>query len=59
MGQRNAYRILVEKYEYLVKRPLASPKRISEDNIKKDINEIGCDDLRCIEQYQYHVELLC
>ena len=38
---RNAYRVLVGKLEG--KRPLGSPRRRWEDNIKMDLRELGCD----------------
>jgi hypothetical protein len=42
MGEtRNAYRILVGKPEG--KRPLGRPRRRWVDNIKTDLEEIGCD----------------
>ena len=37
---RNAYRVLVGKPEG--KRPLGRPRRRCEDNIKMDLNEMGC-----------------
>ena len=40
-GSRNAYRVLVERS--VGKRPLGKPKRRWEDNIKMDLNEVGCD----------------
>ena len=45
MGQgRGVYRVLVEKPEG--KRPLGRPRRRWEDNIKKDLQEVGggCED---------------
>ena len=38
---RNAYRVLVGKPER--KKPLGSPRRRWEDNIKMDLREVGCD----------------
>ena len=38
---RNSYRVLVGKPEG--KRPLGSPGRRCEDNIKMDLREVGCD----------------
>jgi hypothetical protein len=40
---RGAYRILVWKYEG--KRSLGKPKRIWEDNIKMDFQEVGCESM--------------
>ena len=37
----NAYRVFVGKPES--KRPLGRPRRRWEDNIKKDLMEVGCD----------------
>jgi hypothetical protein len=37
---RGVYRVLVRKPEG--KRPLGSPKRTWEDNIKMDLKEVGC-----------------
>jgi hypothetical protein len=39
MGEKNAYRILVEKPEG--KRPLEGPRRRWIDNVKMDFREIG------------------
>jgi len=39
-SRRDAYRLLVGKLE--VKRKFGSPRRRWEDNIKMDIQEIGC-----------------
>jgi hypothetical protein len=39
---RGVYRILVRKPEG--KRPLGSPRRGWEDNIKMDLQEVGCGD---------------
>jgi len=38
--RRGVYRVLVGKLE--VKRPLGRPKRRWEDNIKMDLQEVGC-----------------
>ena len=38
---RNAYRVLVGNAES--KRPLWTPRRRWEDNIKLDLREVGCD----------------
>jgi hypothetical protein len=38
--RRGLYRVLVGKPEG--KRPLGRPRRIWEDNIKMDLNEVGC-----------------
>jgi len=41
MGERRSvYRILVQKLEG--NRPLGRPRRRWEDNIKKDLQEVGC-----------------
>jgi hypothetical protein len=41
MGERRgAYRVLVEKPEG--RRPLGRPRRRWDDNIKKDLREVGC-----------------
>ena len=41
MGEmRDVYRVLVGKPEG--KRPLGRPRRRWEDNIKKDLQEVGC-----------------
>jgi hypothetical protein len=37
---RGVYRVLVRKHE--VKRPLGRPRCRGEDNIKKDLQEVGC-----------------
>ena len=41
--RRGAYRILVGKPEG--NRPLGIPKRSWEDNIKMDLQEVGCEDM--------------
>ena len=44
MGERRGlYRVLVRKSEG--KRPLGRPKHIREDNIKMDIQEVGCAEI--------------
>jgi len=51
MGERRGvYRSLVGKPEG--KRPLGSPRRRWEDNIKMDLQEIGCGGLEWIELVQ-------
>jgi hypothetical protein len=48
MGERRGvYRVLVGKPEG--KRPLARPRRRWEDNIKMDLQEVGCGGLDWIE----------
>jgi hypothetical protein len=43
MGEgRGVYRVLVGKPEG--KRPLGRPKRRWEDNVRMDIQEVGCED---------------
>jgi len=44
------YRVLVGKPER--KRPLGRPKRRWEDNIKMDLQEVGCGFMDCIELAQ-------
>jgi len=44
--RRGAYRVLVWKPEG--KRPLGTPKRLWEDNIKMDLQEVGCGGMNCI-----------
>jgi hypothetical protein len=39
-GRRGAYRVLVGRPEG--RRPLVSPRRRWEDNIKMDLREVGC-----------------
>ena len=48
--RRNVYRILVENPEG--KRPLERPKRRWEDNIKMDLQEVGCGSMDWIELAQ-------
>jgi hypothetical protein len=51
MGEgRGVYRVLVGKPE--VKRPLGRPRRRWEDNIKADLQEVGCGDMDWIELAQ-------
>jgi hypothetical protein len=48
MGEgRGVYRILVGKPE--VKRPLGRPMRRWEDNVKMDLQEVGCGGMDWIE----------
>jgi len=51
MGERRgAYRVLVGKPER--KRPLGRPRHRWEDNIKLDLQEVGCGGMDCIELAQ-------
>ena len=51
MGEsRNVCRILLEKPEG--KRPLGRPRRRWEDNIKKDLQKVGCGGMDWIELAQ-------
>jgi len=51
MGEgRGVYRVLVWKPER--KRPLGSPGRRWEDNIKMELEEVGCGDMDWIELAQ-------
>ena len=51
MGERRAvYRVLVRKPEG--KRPLGSPRRRWEDNIKMDLQEVGCGGMDWIKLTQ-------
>jgi hypothetical protein len=55
MGERRAvYRVLVGKPEG--KRPLERPKRRWEDNIKMDLQKVGCGGLDWIELAQDRCE---
>jgi len=47
---RGVYRILVGKPE--VKRPLGKPRRRWEDNIKMDLQEVGCGGVDWFELVQ-------
>jgi hypothetical protein len=47
---RGVYRVLVEKPER--NRPLGRPRHIREDNIKMDLQEVGCADMDWIELAQ-------
>ena len=49
-GRRGVYRILVGKPEG--KRPLGRPRRRWEDNIKMDLQKLGCGDMDWIELAQ-------
>jgi hypothetical protein len=52
MGERRAvYRVLVGKPEG--NRPLGRPRPRWEDNIKMDLQEVGCGGMVCIELAQY------
>jgi len=48
--KRGVYRVLVGKSEG--KRPLGSPRRRWEDNIKMDLQEMGCEGMDWIELTQ-------
>ena len=51
MGERRiVYRVLVGKPEG--KRPLGRPRHRWEDNIKMDLQEVGCGGVDCIELAQ-------
>ena len=48
MGEwRGVYKVLVGKYER--KEPLGRPRRRWEDNIKMDLQEVGCGGMDWIE----------
>ena len=48
--RRDVYRVLVGKSEGT--RPLGRPRRRWEDNIKADVQEVGCRDMEWIELAQ-------
>ena len=48
--RRGLYRVLVEKHEG--KRLLGRPRRIWEDNIKMDLQEVGCGGMDWIDVAQ-------
>jgi hypothetical protein len=50
MGGRDVYRVSVGKHEG--KRPLGRPRRRREDNIKADLQEVGCGGTDWIELAQ-------
>jgi hypothetical protein len=50
VGRRDVYRVLVRKPEG--KRPLGRPRRRWEDNIKMDLQEMGCGVVEWIELAQ-------
>ena len=51
MGERRGiYRVWVEKFEE--KRPLGRPRQRWEDNIKMDLQEVGCGCMDWIQQAQ-------
>ena len=51
MGERRGvYRVLVGKLEG--KRPLGSPRRRWEDNMKVDLQEVGCEGIDWMELAQ-------
>jgi len=51
MGEdRGVYRVLVVKHEG--RRPLGRPRRRWEDNIKMDLQEVGCQGMDWIELAQ-------
>jgi len=49
-GSRGVYSVLVGKPEE--KRPLGRPRLIWENNIKMDLQEVGCGDMDGIDQSQ-------
>ena len=48
--KRDVYRVLVGKHE--AKRPFGRPSCRWEDNIKMDLQEVGCGSMDCIELAQ-------
>ena len=52
---KGVYRVLVEKPDE--KRPLGRPRRGWEDNIKTDLQDVGCGDMDWIEVAQNRVSL--
>jgi hypothetical protein len=50
MGEKRVYRVLVGIRER--KRPLGKPRRRWEDNIKMDLQEVGCGGMDWIELAQ-------
>jgi len=59
MGERRGvYRILIGKPEG--KRPIGRPRHRWEDNIKMNLQEVGCGDMYWIElaQYRYRWRVL-
>ena len=48
--RRGVHRVLVGKPEG--KRPLGRPRRSWEDNIKMDLQEVGCEGMNCIDVAQ-------
>ena len=50
VGEENLYRVSVGKPEG--NRPLGRPRRRWEDNIKMDLQEVGCDGMDWIELAQ-------
>jgi len=53
--RRGIYRVLVGKPEG--KRPLVRPRRRWEDNIKMDLQEVGCGGMEWIELYRHRDRL--
>jgi hypothetical protein len=49
-GRRSVYRVLVGKPEG--KRPIGRPKRRWEDNIKMELQEVGCDGMDWVDMAQ-------
>jgi hypothetical protein len=50
MGRREVYTGFW--WGNLMERPLGRPRRRSEDNIKMDLEEVGCEDMDWIELVQ-------